>query len=61
MYYFCGKSNRGRGICLLYRGCLPLGESVIRGFTVVKIVASSWRNLIIVSLYRRLSPRLFID
>ena len=35
MYYFYGKSNQGHGICPLYRGCLPLGESVIRGFTVV--------------------------
>ena len=34
MYYFYGKSNRGHGICPLYRGCLPLGESVIRGFIV---------------------------
>ena len=34
MYYFYGKSNRGHGICLLYRGCPPFGESVIRGFTV---------------------------
>ena len=34
MYYFYGKSNRGHGICPLYRGCPPLGESVIRGFTV---------------------------
>ena len=29
-----GKSNRGHGICPLYRGCPPLGESIIRGFTV---------------------------
>ena len=28
--------NRGHGICPLYRGCPPLGESVIRGFTVVR-------------------------
>ena len=34
MYYFYGKSNRGHEICPLYRGCPPLGESVIRGFTV---------------------------
>ena len=34
MYYFYGKSNRGHGICPLYGGCPPLGESVIRGFTV---------------------------
>ena len=34
MYYFYGKSNRGHGICPLYRGCPPLGESSIRGFTV---------------------------
>ena len=33
--YFYGKSNRGHGICPLYRGCPPLGESVIRGFTVL--------------------------
>ena len=35
MYYFYGKNNRGHGICPLYRGCPPLGESVIRGFTVL--------------------------
>ena len=35
MYYFYRKSNRGHGICPLYRGCPPFGESVIRGFTVV--------------------------
>ncbi len=35
MYYFYGKSNRGHGICPLYRGCPLLGESVIRSFTVV--------------------------
>ena len=34
MYYFYRKSNRGHGFCPLYRGCLPFGESVIRGFTV---------------------------
>ena len=34
MYYFYRKSNRGHGICPLYRGCPPFGESVIRGFTV---------------------------
>ena len=34
MYYFYRKSNRGHRICLLYRGCPPFGESVIRGFTV---------------------------
>ena len=34
MYYFYRKSNRGHGICLLYRGCPPFGESVIRGFTL---------------------------
>ena len=37
MYYFYGKSNRGHGICPLYRGCPPLGESVIRGFTVHRV------------------------
>ena len=36
MYYFYGKSNRGHEICPLYRGCPPLGESVIRGFTVMR-------------------------
>ena len=30
-----GKINRGHGICPLYGGCPLLGESVIRGFTVV--------------------------
>ena len=35
MYYFYRKSNRGHGICPLYRGCPPFGESVIRGFTVL--------------------------
>ena len=34
MYYFYRKSNRGHGICPLYRGCPPFGESIIRGFTV---------------------------
>ena len=34
MYYFYRKSNRGHGICPLYRGCPPFRESVIRGFTV---------------------------
>ena len=34
MYYFYRKSNQGHGICPLYRGCPPFGESVIRGFTV---------------------------
>ena len=33
MYYFYRKSNRGHGICPLYRGCPPFGESVIIGFT----------------------------
>ena len=37
MYYFYGKSNQGHGFCPLYRGCAPLGESVIRGFTVLYI------------------------
>ena len=37
MYYFYRKSNRGHGICLLYRGCPPFGESIIRGFTVLVI------------------------
>ena len=37
MYYFYRKSNRGHGICPLYRGCPPFGESVIRGFTVHQI------------------------
>ena len=32
---FYGKINQGQVICPLYRGCLLLGESVIRGFTVV--------------------------
>ena len=35
MYYFYRKSNRGHGICPLYRGCPLFGESVIRGFTVL--------------------------
>ena len=35
MYYFYRKSNRGHGICPLYRGCPPFGESVTRGFTVI--------------------------
>ena len=35
MHYIYGKINRGHGICPLYRGCPLLGESVIRGFTVV--------------------------
>ena len=35
MYYFYRKSNRGHGICPLYRGRPLLGESTIRGFTVV--------------------------
>ena len=34
MYYFNGKSNRGHGICPLYRGCPFFRVSVIRGFTV---------------------------
>ena len=34
MYYFYRKSNRGHGICPLYRGRPLLGESAIRGFTV---------------------------
>ena len=35
MYYLYGKLNRGHGICPLYGGCPLLGESVIRGFTVI--------------------------
>ena len=35
MYYFYRKSNRGHGICPLYTGCPPFGESVIRAFTVL--------------------------
>ena len=35
MYYFYRKSNWGHGICPLYRGCPPYGESVIRGFTIL--------------------------
>ena len=38
MNYFYRKSNRGHGICPLYRGCPPFGESVIRGFTVYIIL-----------------------
>ena len=34
MYYFYRKNNQGHGICPLYRGYPPFGESVIRGFTV---------------------------
>ena len=37
MYYFYRKNNREHGICPLYRGCPPFGESVIRGFTVMSI------------------------
>ena len=35
MYYFYRKSNRGHEICLLYRGCPPFGESVIRGILLL--------------------------
>ena len=35
MYYLYGKINRGHGICPLYGGCPLLGESAIRGFTVI--------------------------
>ena len=35
MHYFYRKSNWGHGICPLYRGCLPFGESIIRGFIVL--------------------------
>ena len=45
MHYFYGKSNQGHGICPLYRGCLPLGESVIRGFTVYSAVNAIMRLL----------------
>ena len=34
MYYFYRNSNWGHWICPLYRGCPPLGESIIRGFSV---------------------------
>ena len=34
MYYFYRKCNWMHGICWLYRGCPPFGESVTRGFTV---------------------------
>ena len=34
MYYFNGKLNRGHMVCPLYRGCLYLGESLIKDFTV---------------------------
>ena len=37
MYCCYGKSNRGHGICPLYRGCPLFEESVIRGFTVTII------------------------
>ena len=43
MYYFYRKSNWGHGICPLYRGCPPFGESVIRGFT--SGVARAWQSV----------------
>ena len=36
MYYLYGKINRGHGIWPLFGGCPLLGESVIRGFTVIQ-------------------------
>ena len=44
MYYLYGKINRGHGICPLYGGCPLLGESVIRGFTVLSSVPSTFIN-----------------
>ena len=38
MYYFYRKSNRGHEICPLYRGCLLLRESAIRGFTAIMVI-----------------------
>ena len=38
MYCFYGKSNRGYGICPLYRGCPPFGESVIRSLPTEQIL-----------------------
>ena len=38
MYSFYRKSDRGHGICPMYRGCLPFRESVIRGFTVLAML-----------------------
>ena len=35
MYYLYGKINRVHGIWPLFGGCPLLGESVIRGFTVM--------------------------
>ena len=46
MYYFYRKSNRGHGICPLYRGCPPFRESIIRGFTVVVVCMVSVLYLI---------------
>ena len=40
MYCFYGKSNRGHGICPLYRSCPPFGESVIRGFTIPALLVT---------------------
>ena len=44
--YIYGKINRGHGICPLYGGCPLFGESVIRGFTVVLYVLTSWLRYI---------------
>ena len=43
MYYLFGKINRGHGIWPLFGGCPLLGESVIRGFTVLMGVMSRSR------------------
>ena len=40
MYYFYRKSDRGHGICPLYRGCPPFGESIIRGTPYIKLWVS---------------------
>ena len=51
MYYFYRKSNQGHGICLLYRGCPPFGESVIRDFTVYELRTYSLVNQLLLFSY----------
>ena len=52
MYCFNRKSNWGHGICPLYRGCPPFGESVTRGFSVliicVVLVCNLYQYLLVI-------------
>ena len=58
MYYFYGKINWGHVVCPLYGGGLYLGESVMRGSTVISNVVrfhnSVLTNFLLEVLYSKL-------